>query len=115
MSKILAKIIRSAVEKKAYKLGSKEVLKNISNAKLIICSSSLSNDVLEKITKVSKGKGDNNGDILVYRIDKNSVELGRLIGKPFRVSIISIEDVDKEDIDTLVKEIQGSNIEMQSK
>jgi len=113
VSSILAKIIRNAIEKRAYKVGSKEVLKHILNARLIICSNSLNKDVLEKINEASKARDGNNDKsdtpLLIYHINKNSVELGRLIGKPFRVSIISIEDVDKEDLDTLAKEIQASN------
>ncbi len=98
MSKILAKIIRNAVEKKAYRIGSKEVLKHLSDAKLIICSNSLSKDVREKIESIKDS-------ILVYNINKNSVELGRLVGKPFRVSVISIEDANSEDLDAVAKEI----------
>ncbi len=98
MSKTLARIIRNAVEKKAYRVGSREVLKHLSDAKLIICSNSLSNDAREKIESMRDS-------ILVYNINKNSVELGRFVGKPFRVSVISIEDAEREDLDALAKEI----------
>ncbi|MEM2922891.1 MAG: ribosomal L7Ae/L30e/S12e/Gadd45 family protein [Candidatus Nitrosocaldus sp.] len=99
MSKLIARIVRNAMASNSCRIGSREVLKGISNAKLIICSSSVSKDVVDRLR--SDG---NNSSAYIYHIDKNSMELGRLCGKPFRVSIISVEDVSKEDLDALIAE-----------
>jgi large subunit ribosomal protein L30e len=98
MVSILDRIIRQAIEMNAYRIGTREVMKNISNAKLIVCSRSLRKDVLESIDNHAK-----NSNIPVYNINKNSMELGRVVGKPFRVSVISIEQVDDELLKELVK------------
>jgi len=98
MVSILDRIIRQAIEVNAYRIGTREVMKNVSNAKLIVCSRSIRRDVLESIYNHA-----NNNNIPVYHINKNSMELGRVVGKPFRVSIISIEQVDDELLKELVK------------
>ncbi|MEO9365450.1 MULTISPECIES: ribosomal L7Ae/L30e/S12e/Gadd45 family protein [Candidatus Nitrosocaldus] len=98
MSKLIAKIVRNAMASNSCRIGSREVLKDINNAKLIICSRSVSRDVVERL------RSNGNSSAYIYNIDKNSMELGRLCGKPFRISIISVMDVSKEDLDALIAE-----------
>lgn len=95
-SRLIAKIVRNAMMSNACRIGSREVLKNIDRAKLIICSRSVSKDLLDKIRS--------NGAVYIHHIDKNSLELGRLCGKPFRVSVVSVEEVSREDMDALLAE-----------
>ncbi|MEM0364976.1 MAG: ribosomal L7Ae/L30e/S12e/Gadd45 family protein [Candidatus Nitrosocaldus sp.] len=102
MSKLIAKIVRNAIASNSCKIGSREVMKHIGNAKLIICSRSVSKDVAEKL------KSYENSSTHIYYIDKNSMELGRLCGKPFRISIISVENVSKEDLDALIAEARNT-------
>ncbi len=97
MSRLVAKIVRNAMANSACRIGSREVLKGIGNAKLIICSRSIRRDVMDKISSSSTS-------VYIYKIDKNSLELGRLCGKPFRVSVVSVEDVSREDLDALMAE-----------
>ncbi|MDW8274750.1 MAG: hypothetical protein RMJ59_00005, partial [Candidatus Nitrosocaldus sp.] len=98
MSKLVAKIVRNAMANNACRIGSREVLKGIGSARLIICSSSVGKDVLDRI------RGSGNSAAYIYQIDRNSMELGRLCGRPFRISVISVEDVSKEDLDALIAE-----------
>ncbi|MEM0029377.1 MAG: ribosomal L7Ae/L30e/S12e/Gadd45 family protein [Candidatus Nitrosocaldus sp.] len=98
MSKLVSKIVRNAMASNACRIGSREVLKGIGNAKLIICSRSVSKDMVDKI------RSNSNASAYIYHIDKNSLELGRLCGRPFRISVVSVEDVSKEDLDALMAE-----------
>ncbi|MFN4336106.1 MAG: ribosomal L7Ae/L30e/S12e/Gadd45 family protein [Candidatus Nitrosocaldus sp.] len=107
MSKLVAKIVRNAIANNACRIGSREVLKGIGDAKLVICSRSIRKDVIDKISS--------NASVYIYRIDKNSLELGRLCGRPFRVSVVSVEDVSKEDLDALIAEGGATSEEISSK
>jgi len=67
-------------------LGYKEVLKGIKDAKVIIYSKSLTKDKLDKLKSLS--------DALMIPYPKNSLSLGKILGKPFRVSVVALKNVE---------------------
>ncbi len=100
MSKVLAKVIKDAISSNKCKIGSKEVLDSLKSAKLIVCSNSLVEDTKKKIDEIAGSAG-----IPIYNLNDTSMQLGRLCNKPFRISVISIEDAGNSDISMVLQEI----------
>ncbi len=100
MSKVLAKVIKDAISSNKYKIGGKEVLHSVKNAKLIVCSNSLAEDTKTNIEKTARSAG-----IPIYNLADTSMQLGRLCNRPFRISVISIEDASNSDISAALQEI----------
>jgi large subunit ribosomal protein L30e len=96
--KNLEKIIKEAKSSNKYKEGIKEVKSNIKGSKLIIVSSSL-NDAdkvfLEKTSKDHK--------VPIYHYKDNSIKLGKLFNRPYRISAVAIKAVSEDDINALLE------------
>jgi ribosomal protein L30E len=96
--KNLEKIIKEAKSSNKYKEGIKEVKSNIKGSKLIIISTSLNNDdklFLEKTSAEYK--------VPIYYYDDNSLKLGRLFNRPYRISTVALKSVSEEDVNTLLE------------
>jgi ribosomal protein L30E len=100
MSKILSKILRSAITNNEYIIGAKEITKGIDKVKLLIGADTLDSAVRSRFESLCKEKG-----ITFYNTKSTSRELGRLCNKQFRVSLIAITNIDDNDLAELVKEI----------
>ncbi len=100
MSKVLAKVIKDAMSTNGCTIGQKQVLLSAKKAKLIVCSDSLPEEAKKRIEEAASSAGKP-----VYDFKDNSVQLGRLCNKPFRVSVISIEAANDSDISTVLEEI----------
>ena len=108
MVKTLEKVVKNAITENKYKSGAKEVLQSMKGSKLVIMSKSLGLDDRLKLEKQA-----NSFKIPIYRFDGNSVQLGKLCNKPFRISIISIKSGSNEEISSIIsdnpKEILTTN------
>ena len=99
MSKMknLEKIIKEAKSSNKYKEGIKEVKSSIKGSKLIIVSSSLNaadGEFLEKSSKDHK--------IPIYHYNDNSIKLGKLFNRPYRISAVALKVVSEDDINALL-------------
>jgi ribosomal protein L30E len=95
--KNLEKIIKDAKSSNKYKEGVKEVRSNVKGSKLIIVSNSLRNtdkQFLEKTCKELK--------VPLYFYTENSIKLGRLFNRPYRISAVALKSVADEDISALL-------------
>jgi large subunit ribosomal protein L30e len=97
MVKTLEKVVKNAITDNKYKSGAKEVLQSMKGSKLVIVSKSLGLDDRLKLEKQA-----NSFNIPIYRFEGNSVQLGKLCNKPFRISIISIKSGSNEEISSIV-------------
>src|ERR671920_1601684 len=97
MIKTLEKVVKNAITENKYKSGAKEVLQSMKGSKLVIMSKSLGLDDRLKLEKQA-----NSFKIPIYRFDGNSVQLGKLCNKPFRISIMSLKSGSDEDINSLI-------------
>ncbi|GIU70878.1 MAG: hypothetical protein KatS3mg003_0357 [Candidatus Nitrosocaldaceae archaeon] len=98
--KSLSKILKNSHN---YLIGSKEVLKNIEKAKIVIYADTLEPKIKEKAESICKDRS-----IPIYNSNNTSLELGRLCNKPFRVSILALTDIDDNDLQMLLKEINNN-------
>jgi large subunit ribosomal protein L30e len=108
MVKTLEKIIKNAIAENKYKSGTKEVLQSMKGSKLIVMSKSLARNDGLKLEEEAKSS-----NIPIYWFQGNSVQLGKLCNKPFRISILSLKSGSDEEISSIIsnrsKESQSIN------
>ena len=97
MVKTLEKIVKNAITDNKYKSGTKEVLHSMRGSKLIVMSNSVAPKDRLKLEEEAKSS-----NIPIYRFQGNSVQLGKLCNKPFRISIMSLKSGSDEDINLLI-------------
>ena len=96
---VLARVLKEAMKTGKYTIGTKEVISELKSAKMVIAASTLSNADSEEggiVKEAEKNK------VPVVKIDKSSAQLGRMIGRPFRVSVIALRVVAEGDYRQLV-------------
>ena len=96
--KNLEKIIKEAKSSKKYKEGVKEVRSNVKGSKLIIVSTSLSNNDKQFIEEHCKEL-----KVPIYYYGDNSIKLGRLFNRPYRISAVALKSVTDEDVNALLE------------
>lgn len=95
--KTLEKIIKESKSHNKYKMGIKEVKSNIKGSKLLILSNTI--NPAEKLIIEEKAKEHN---VPIYYLKDNSVKIGRLFNKPYRVSAVSLRNIQDQDIQELL-------------
>jgi len=98
----LEKVIKDAVVADKYKSGVKEVLQSVKGSKLIIVSKSIDPDDRKKLEEQAKST-----NVAIYEYSGNSVQLGKLCNKPFRITSIAIKSGTPEEISAIVSEKKG--------
>jgi ribosomal protein L30E len=96
--KNLEKIIKEAKSSKKYKEGLKEVKSSVKGSKLIIVSTSLRN-----IDKQFIEKHCNELKVPIYYYSDNSIKLGRLFNRPYRISTVALKSIADEDVKALLE------------
>jgi large subunit ribosomal protein L30e len=98
----LEKIVRDAMEANKCKVGSKEVLNSIRGSKLIVLSNTVESNAKSQMVKEA-----NSSEIPILEFRGNSVALGRICNKPFRISAIALKVGDDKEIQQLVLNSKG--------
>ena len=93
----LEKIIKEAKSSKKYKEGLKEVKSSVKGSKLIIMSTSLRNTDKQFIEKHC-----NELKVPIYYYSDNSIKLGRLFNRPYRISTVALKSIADEDVNALL-------------
>jgi len=86
MLKTIEKTIKEAVGSRKFKCGQKEVLQYIKGSKLIVISRSADHSTRLELEQQAKSAG-----VPIHEFDGNSIQLGKLCGKPFRVAVVSLK------------------------
>lgn len=94
--KQLQKIMRSIIKNGKYDLGLKEATKSLKNAKLLIYSSDIEKSIISNIEDSCKQLS-----VPVIAFPESSMALGRICGRPFKVSVISVKSTGDTDISSL--------------
>ncbi|MFN2434457.1 MAG: ribosomal L7Ae/L30e/S12e/Gadd45 family protein [Nitrososphaeraceae archaeon] len=97
--KNLEKTIKEAISSNKCKIGTREVMGSIKGSKLIVLSDSLVEMDRSKILEEAKA-----AQVPTLRYDGNSVQLGRLCNKAFRISAISLKIGKDNEIQELLNE-----------
>jgi large subunit ribosomal protein L30e len=99
----LEKVIKDAVAADKYKSGVKEVLQSVKGSKLIIVSKSVDTRERTKLEEQAKS-----ASVAVYEFPGNSVQLGKLCNKPFRIMAIAIKSGTTEEINAIISEQEAA-------
>lgn len=94
---VLAKILKEAMKGGRYSLGASEVIEDMKGSKLIILTKSLPAATRTKLNEEAQ-----KNSIKVIDLEKNSTELGRMVGRPFRVSAIALRSVSDSELRQLI-------------
>lgn len=84
------------------KVGSKEVLNSIRGSKLIVLSNTVESNAKSQMVKEA-----NSSEIPILEFGGNSVALGRICNRPFRVSAIALKVGDDKEIQQLLLNSKG--------
>ena len=102
MAKLLEKAIKDAVEDNKCSFGSKEVLSNIKDSKLIVISHSIPSFMMQKIINAAK-----TSKVPTLNYHGSSVELGRLCGTQFRISTLSLQTLSDANLKVIIKDAES--------
>ena len=96
---VIARVLKEAIKSGKYTIGTKEVISELKSAKMVIAATTTSGgDFQEGGLAVEAEKNK----VPIVRIEKSSAQLGRMLGRPFRVSAISLRVVAEGDFRQLV-------------
>ena len=90
---VLAKILKEAMKGGRYSLGAGEVIADMKGSKLILLTESLPVDTRAKLTEEAQ-----KNNVKMVDLEMNSTELGRMIGRPFRVSALALRQVSDSEL-----------------
>ena len=93
---LLAKVLKEAMKGGRYSVGVKEVISEMKGSKLIVCTNSVTPTAGKQIEEEAK-----KNNVSLVRLDRNSTEMGRMVGRPFRVSALAIRTVSDADLKQL--------------
>ena len=96
---VLARVLKEALKTGKFTIGTKEVISEMKSSKMVIAASTISSLGTPEgglLKEAEKNK------VPVVKIDKSSAQLGRMLGKPFRVSAIALRVVAEGDFRQLV-------------
>ena len=102
MVKLLEKVIKDAVEDDKCSFGSKEAISSMKNSKLVVLSYSVPEKMLQKIQQAAK-----NSKVSTLNYKGSSVELGRLCGTQFRISVVSLKTLSDTNLKGIIKELEA--------
>lgn len=101
MAKLFEKVIKDAMDDNKCSFGAKEVIGSMKNSKAIILSQSVPKNMLQKIQETAKSS-----KVPTLDFKGSSVELGRLCGTQFRISVLSLKTLSETNLKTLLKEAE---------
>jgi len=97
--KNLEKRIKEAISSNKCKIGTRQVMGSIKGSKLIVISNSLMAGNKSKILEEAKS-----AQVPTLLYEGNSVQLGRLCNKPFRISALSLKIGKDNEIQDILNE-----------
>jgi len=101
MARQLEKALTDAIKARKRILGTKQIVSNMKDSKLVVISKSIPTMSAEKIEKTAQ---ENN--VPLVHFNDTSIILGKLCGLPFRVSAISLSTVSNTNVQAILKEYE---------
>jgi ribosomal protein L30E len=96
---VLARVLKEAMKSGKYTIGTKEVISELKSSKMVIAAGTISGNESDTGRLVKEAERNK---VPVVKIDKSSAQLGKMIGRPFRVSAIALRVVAEGDFRQLV-------------
>ncbi|MGQ9719094.1 MAG: ribosomal L7Ae/L30e/S12e/Gadd45 family protein [Nitrososphaerales archaeon] len=95
--KDLEKVLRTVVKTGKVVIGSKEALRSVKGSKIVIYSSSLSEEKISKVVKECKSL-----EVPLMKFEGTSVDLGRICGRLYPISVMAIKSPGEGDLSLLI-------------
>ena len=90
---ILGRVLKEAMKAGKYTLGAKEVLSEVKSSKVVIAASTVYGDARTQLKlETEKNK------VPLIVLDKNSAQLGRMLGRPYKVSAVALRQISESDL-----------------
>jgi len=105
--KALSKVIQDLIAPGKYKCGVKEAITSIKASKLLILSNSVPLPIKSQIEEKSRESG-----VPICYYEGNSVQLGKLCNKSFRVSVIALKSGTEEEIGVILSAQKKDSIHL---
>jgi large subunit ribosomal protein L30e len=90
---VLGRVLKEAMKTGKYTLGTKEVVSEVKSSKVVITASVIPG----KAGKLLREEAEKNKVPLVV-VHRNSQQLGRLLGRPYKVSAVAIRSISESDL-----------------
>jgi len=92
----LGRVLKEAMKGGKYTLGTKEVFSEVKSSKIVIAASTVSGKAGEALRQEAE-----KNKVPMVTIDKNSAQLGKLLGRPYKVSAIALRQISESDLRSL--------------
>jgi large subunit ribosomal protein L30e len=86
MLKTIEKTLKEAASSSNFKCGHKQALQTLKGSKLIVLSRSVNATARKVLEQQALATG-----VPIHQFDGNSMQLGKLCGKPFRIAVVAIK------------------------
>ena len=94
----LSKVLRDAMKGGKSAVGAKESIAAVKGSKAVLCTRSIPSALGTKLREEAKKHG-----VPVVELTQSSVELAKMVGRPYKVSAIAVRNVSDTDIKKLMR------------
>ena len=95
---LLSKVLKEAMKGGKSAVGAKESLAAVKGSKAVLCTRSIPAALGTRLREEAKKHG-----VPVVELTQSSVELGRMVGRPYKVSAIAVRNVSDSDVKLLTR------------
>jgi large subunit ribosomal protein L30e len=94
----LSKVLKDAMKGGKSAVGAKESLAAVKGSKAVLCTRSVPPDLGAKLREEAKKQ-----NVPVIELSQTSVELARMVGRPYKVSAMALRNVSDSDVKQLIR------------
>jgi ribosomal protein L30E len=94
----LTKFIRGAMKAGKYSIGAQESISGMKGAKAVLCTRSIPAPLAARLKEEAEKH-----NVAIVELNVSSAELARMVGKPFRVSVLALRSVAEADLKALLR------------
>lgn len=94
----LAKVLKEAMKGGKSAVGAKESIAGVKGSKAVLCTRSILPALGAKLRDEAKKQG-----VPVVELPQSSAELGRMVGRPYKVSAMALRNVSESDVKQLMR------------
>jgi large subunit ribosomal protein L30e len=94
----LSKVLKEAMKGGKSAVGAKESIAGVKGSKAVLCTRSIPSSMGAKLREEAKKHG-----VPVVELPKSSVELARMVGRPYKVSAMALRNVSESDVKQLMR------------
>ena len=90
---LLGRIFKEAMKTGKYTLGTREVLTELKSSKVVLAAASLPGKDGARLKEEAQ-----KNNVPLIQTDRNSAQLGRLLGRPYKVSAVALRSISDQDL-----------------